>query len=160
MPKRALHVVPDDRFTPYPVNLARLKTSLSRLGYESKRTGDTLDITVQEKHLTVQMLGDNALVSVETRWNTDLPHSEVDYALFAAADSWNRDSHFPTIYTTEDKSGAAVVVAAFTHVAGAGMTDEQIDHTLDVGIRACVRAANYMVSVSHTILQLPPTPDA
>ncbi len=160
MANKSLHLVPNDSLIPHPVTPGHLEESLHRLNHTVRRgPTDLLHVSADSTDLRVLLHGDGSHICVETQWNTDLPFEEVELSLFAAADSWNRDSPFPTIFTAKDASGGAVIVASFNHVCGAGLTDEQTDHVLETGIKSCIRAAKYMISVTHTILQMPPSAD-
>lgn len=71
-------------------------------------------------------------------------------ALFTAADQWNRERYFPTIYTLVD-DGLIDVCADYICSVDAGMNDEQLVDNISAGVAAGMDGINFMQSIARGV---------
>ncbi len=138
--------VPDDHSTPYPVDMDRLHRVLQDMGCTVN--------TVVPDHAASAVFDDvpflftfdsqGRFLSVRTVWDTGLDPATCAPALFAAADGWNREKYFPTVYWMTSETGSAQVCADFVLDTRPGVTDVQLADNLDAGISTGITAIHYM----------------
>lgn len=146
--------VPSDDSTPFPVDFARLVTDVRDMGYE-------LDILLEGRAagavfdkvpflLTFDASG--RFISIRAMWDTELSADAAAHSIFAAADSWNREKYFPTVYWIPSDSGSVQVCADFVIDAGAGVSRRQLRKNISAGISTGISAIAYMKeAAAHTL---------
>jgi len=154
--------VPDDDSTPYPVDMDRLQRVLRDMGY-------TVDTVVQDRAAgaifdDVPFLftfdSQGRFLSVRAVWDTGLESGTSAQHLFAAADSWNREKYFPTVYWMPAEIGNAQVCADFVLDTRPGVTDSQLADNLGAGISTGITAIQYMKQAAQQTLGWKPGPSA
>lgn len=142
----APYAVPEDGITPYPVDLDRLMRVFRQMG-------DTVDTLVEGRAAGAVFEGvpflftfdsQGRFLSVRAVWDTGLDPAACAQALFAAADGWNREKFFPTVYWMASETGSAQVCADFVLDTRPGVTDSQLADNLRAGISTGISAIRYM----------------
>ncbi|WP_165216819.1 YbjN domain-containing protein [Schaalia sp. ZJ1691] len=144
--------VPDDSSTPYPITFQRVQALMHSMGYqidflvEGRVAGAVFD------KIPFLFSVDSAgrFLSVRAIWEVDTPAQELDGTYFTAADQWNRENYFPTIYSTTTENGRGHVCADFALDAEAGVSDDQLRDAISVGISTGIEAITYMKSTTGT----------
>lgn len=156
-------VVPEDPTIPFPVPFDRLLTVLTSMGYQ-------VDVLVEDRAAGALFDGVPVLFSIDATgrflsvravWDTGLEPSTSAQAIFAAADGWNRDKYFPTIYWIPSDTGSLQVCADFIVDTRAGLTDTQLAENLGAGVSTGIAAIGYMKEAATHALgwQAPPQGD-
>ena len=107
--------VPKDSITPYKVTFDRLMRTLSELQFqadvlaENRAAGAVFDGVP----FLLSMDSSERFLSIRAVWDTDFDAEKAGHPLFAAADSWNREKYFPTVYWMLDPAGSLQVCADF-----------------------------------------------
>ncbi|WP_043534857.1 YbjN domain-containing protein [Actinomyces polynesiensis] len=139
-------VVPDDPSVPFPVPFDRLLTVVDSMGYE-------VDVLVEGRAagavfdgvpVLLSLDATGRFVSVRAVWDTGRDPSSCAQAIFAAADGWNREKYFPTVYWIPSDTGTLQVCADFIVDTRAGLTDTQLAENLGAGISTGISAIGYM----------------
>ena len=119
--------VPKDTITPYKVTFDRLMRTLSELQFqadilaENRAAGAVFDGVP----FLLSMDSSERFLSIRAVWDTDFDAEKAGHPLFAAADSWNREKYFPTVYWMLDPAGSLQVCADFAVDTSAGLSDQQ-----------------------------------
>lgn len=146
--------VPDDDSTPYPLTFERLMSTIASMGYKA-------DVLVADRAggavfdgvpflFSIDATG--RFLSVRAVWETGYNPRTAAQPLFAAADGWNREKYFPTVYRMETPEGALQVCADFVVDTSAGLTGEQLAQNLGAGISTGVSAIDYMKEAAKETL--------
>ncbi len=140
------YAVPDDDTTPYPVDMERLQRVLKSMGYmvdvlvEKSALGAVFD----EVPVLFTFDAPGRFLSVRSVWDTEFDATRTTRCLFAAADSWNREKYFPTVYSMTAPEGRVQVCADFVIDTGPGLTDVQLAETIGAGVSTGISAIDYM----------------
>ena len=124
--------VPKDSITPYKVTFDRLMRTLSELQFqadvlaENRAAGAVFDGVP----FLLSMDSSERFLSIRAVWDTDFDAEKAGHPLFAAADSWNREKYFPTVYWMLDPAGSLQVCADFAVDTSAGLSDQQLTDQL------------------------------
>lgn len=153
----ALHAVPNDPQTPWPVDLTRVIHAMSTLSLPAdvlipERAAGSL---VDRVPFLLSVDPGKRFLSIRAVWETAMDPAETAHWMLAAADSWNREKYFPTIYWTLSDSDTVHVCADFVVDALAGLSEEQLKENLRVGLSTGVSAITYMQEAAHQTLELP-----
>lgn len=138
--------VPKDSITPYKVTFDRLMRTLSELQFqadvlaENRAAGAVFDGVP----FLLSMDSSERFLSIRAVWDTDFDAEKAGHPLFAAADSWNREKYFPTVYWMLDPAGSLQVCADFAVDTSAGLSDQQLTDHLGAGISTGIDAIRYM----------------
>ena len=138
--------VPKDSITPYKVTFDRLMRTLSELQFqadvlaENRAAGAVFDGVP----FLLSMDSSERFLSIRAVWDTDFDAEKAGHLLFAAADSWNREKYFPTVYWMLDPAGSLQVCADFAVDPSAGLSDQQLTDHLGAGISTGIDAIRYM----------------
>ncbi len=149
------------RFDPermaHPAALEELDLYASQAGYNivGRFSTGCLRVQAEGNAAILCVHAEQKTVSVRTVWNTGRPFPRVEYPLFAATDSWNRQHHYPTLYTVEDRFGDAVVVAELSVLTGAGISEDQLDEAVQKGLGKGALAISFVRCAAGTVLRLP-----
>ena len=146
--------VPDDDCSPYPLTFERLVSTLTSMGFaadvlvEGRAAGAVFD-TVPFL-LSIDQTG--RFLSVRAVWETELDPHTAAQPLFAAADGWNREKYFPTVYRMTTPEGTMQVCADFVVDTSAGLSDEQLSQNIGAGISTGITAIGYMKEAAKETL--------
>lgn len=149
--------VPDDDRTPYPLTFERLMSALASMDF-------TVDVLVEGRAggavfddvpflLSIDQTG--RFLSIRAVWDTDLDPQSSAQPLFAAADGWNREKYFPTVYRMSTPDGVVQVCADFVVDTSAGLSDEQLTQNIGAGISTGITAIGYMKEAARETLGRP-----
>lgn len=139
-------VVPDDPTTPYPVPFDRLLSVVASMGYE-------VDVLVEGRAAGAVFDGVPVLLSLDATgrflsvravWDTGMDPRSSAQAVFAAADGWNREKYFPTVYWIPSETGSLQVCADFIVDTRPGLTDTQLAENIGAGVSTGIGAIGYM----------------
>ncbi|QWW19724.1 YbjN domain-containing protein [Schaalia sp. 19OD2882] len=152
-----LHPVPEDTSTPWPADLDRAQRTLISLGVAADVLvpGRALGAVVEQVPFLVNIDASHRFLSVRAIWETDMDPAETSRWMIAAADSWNREKYFPTIYWLVSELATVQVCADFVVDTLAGISDEQLRENLRAGIATGISAIDYMKEAAHQTLELP-----
>lgn len=149
-----LYSVPDDDNTPYPLDLDRLVGHVREIGYsldvlvEGRAAGTIIDSTLF--HFSID--ASDRFLSIRAMWDSDLSFHSSQQPLFAAADSWNREKYFPTVYAIPGPDRNADIVGDFVLDISQGVSNNQLTHTIHAGISTGLDAMAYMKeAAAHTL---------
>ncbi len=156
MSSARLHLAPEGAGDPYPLTCRRLVHALNELGYPTERHpgSNRVDFEADAHQLRAYWHPGKDILAIQTRWDSEHPYRSAEYALFAAADNWNRESYFPTVYLLESPDHTALVVADMIAPCSMGLSDRQLSEYLDTGVTQGLRAMNYIRSVAERMLGL------
>lgn len=138
--------VPSDDQTPYPVDFARLMGLLDDMNYpcevvvKDRAAGAILDGVLF--HFSID--SSQRFLSIRAIWDTGIPYEPSWHVIFAAADSWNREMYFPTVYSISSDSSELEVLADFVVEIDHGVSKDQLTHSITTGVSTCVEAIEYM----------------
>ena len=138
--------VPDDDCTPYPLTFERLMSTLTSMGFaadvlvEGRAAGAVFD-TVPFL-LSIDQTG--RFLSVRAVWETELDPHTAAQPLFAAADGWNREKYFPTVYSMPAEDQSLDVLADFVVGIDQGISKDQLTQNIAAGVSTCIDAIGYM----------------
>ena len=92
--------VPKDSITPYKVTFDRLMRTLSELQFQADVLADNraAGAVFDGVPFLLSMDSSERFLSIRAVWDTDFEAEKAGHQLFAAADSWNREKYFPTVY--------------------------------------------------------------
>lgn len=153
MNKVELHVVPTDPSVPYPMTLERIRATLALAGLASQPLGpDEILALIDGQVFTFCLSSSAKSLSVRATWDTGREYELVEERLFAAADTWNRERYFPTVYARANEHGFAQVVADHLTPCRRGLSDRQLDDTIQVGISTGRDAINFMQDAASSVL--------
>lgn len=149
--------VPDDDRTPYPLSFDRLMSALTTMGFKA-------DVLVEDRAggavfdgvpflLSIDQTG--RFLSVRALWDTSFDPRTSAQPLFAAADGWNREKYFPTVYRITTPEGTMQVCADFVVDTSAGLSDEQLTQNIGAGISTGISAIGYMKEAAKETLGQP-----
>ena len=151
---RMPYAVPDDGATPFPVDLDRVQRTLHDMGYTTDVLveGHTAGAVFDDVPFLFSFDSQERFLSVRAVWDTDLDPEASAQPLFAAADNWNREKYFPTIYRVTAPDGTAQVCADFVLDTAPGVSDAQLVDNLAAGISTGITAIGYMKqAAAHTL---------
>ena len=119
---------PEDDATPYPVTLDRVLASVRAMGYQLDvvEEGRSVGAIFDSIPFLVSFDSGGRFMSVRGAWMTGLDGAEAQHPMFAAADNWNREKYFPTVYTLLSEDGSLGVFADLTVDTKAGLTEAQL----------------------------------
>lgn len=147
-------VVPDDPTVPFPVPFDRVLSTVTSMGYQ-------VDVLVEDRAAGAVFDGVPVLFSLDSTgrflsvravWDTGRDPASCAHELFAAADGWNREKYFPTVYWIASETGSLQVCADFIVDTRAGLTDTQLAENLGAGVSTGIAAIGYMKeAASHTL---------
>ncbi|EJF48113.1 putative bacterial sensory transduction regulator [Schaalia georgiae F0490] len=137
---------PEDDATPYPVTLDRVLASVRAMGYQLDvvEEGRSVGAIFDSIPFLISFDSDGRFMSVRGAWITGLDGAEAQHPMFAAADNWNREKYFPTVYTLISEDGSLGVFADLTVDTKAGLTEAQLRDAVGSGISTGVSAIQYM----------------
>lgn len=148
-----LHVVTDDPKVPSPV-------TFERIGQAVETMGTSFEVFAEEGFGLANFSGfpfqfafttSGKFLSVRILWKTDLPMStQAMAALFTAADQWNRERYFPTIYTLVSDD-MIEVCADYICSVDAGMNEEQLVDNISAGVASGMDGINFMQSIAKGV---------
>ncbi len=143
---RAPYAVPDDPAIPYPVDLERLERVLRDMGYavDTLASDRAAGAIFDDVPFLFTFDSQDRFLSVRAVWDTGLDPAASSQPLFAAADGWNREKYFPTVYRAVAESGTSLVFADFVLDTRPGVTDAQLADNLAAGISTGISAIRYM----------------
>ena len=138
--------VPEDERRPYPLDFARLLSHIEEMGYH-------LDVLVEDRaagaifdgvlfHFSIDASG--RFLSIRAIWSTELPYAASRHSIFAAADSWNREKYFPTVYSMPAEDQSLDVLADFVVGIDQGISKDQLTQNIAAGVSTCIDAIGYM----------------
>lgn len=142
----APYVVPDDDATPYPLDFERLLARVHEMGYELDviAAGRAAGAVFDSVPFLVSLDASGRFLSIRAMWETGLPYASSRHAIFAAADSWNREKYFPTVYAMPSDGGTLQVLADFVLDTVAGVSNAQLTQNIAAGISTGIGAIEYM----------------
>lgn len=131
----------------------RIHCSLSRLHVDSQVLADKkLQVTVDDQPFLLCLKSVSGELSVRTFWETDYPYDEVESRLFTAADAWNRERYFPTVYILATQQGTATVVADYVTSGRGGLSNQQLDTAVQIGMATGADAMRFMQDAACSVL--------
>ena len=128
--------IPNDSTTPYKVTFDRLMRALADLQFQADVLAENRAAGAVFDGIPFLLSMDSAerFLSIRAVWDTDFDAETAGHPLFAAADSWNREKYFPTVYWMLDPEGSLQVCADFAVDTSAGLSDQQLTDHLGAGI--------------------------
>lgn len=141
-----LYAVPDDDASPYPLDFDRLVEHVRELGYgldvivEGRAAGAIFDTI--PFHFSIDASG--RFLSIRAMWDTGLPFAPSQHAIFAAADSWNREKYFPTVYAMPGQDRNAEVLGDLVLDITQGVSNDQLTQNIRAGVSTGLDAMAYM----------------
>ncbi|WP_022867244.1 YbjN domain-containing protein [Schaalia vaccimaxillae] len=138
--------VPSDDTTPYPADFERVVAEVHEMGYD-------LDVIEKERAagavfdrvpFLVSFDGAGRFLSIRAMWDTGLTPESSLQQIFAAADNWNREKYFPTVYSMPDEVDSVQVCADFVVDTAAGISKAQLRDAIGAGISTGIEAITYM----------------
>ena len=138
--------VPSDSTTPYPASFERLVQHLGemRFSVDILTPGRAAGAVFDTIPFLFSFDSSGRFLSIRAIWDTDLSPEKTAYPLFAAADGWNREKYFPTIYWITTPEGGVQACADFIIDTAAGISDDQLTHNIAAGISTGIDAMKYM----------------
>lgn len=151
-----LHPVPLDKDTPFPVSPQRIYGCLEQMDLlvETIASDAVAGVVLDGLPFVVYLDADSRYLSIRCTWDTLEPYRQVLDCLFAVANSWNRERYFPTIYIVPTANDTAEVVVDFVAPIRAGLTDEQLTASLNVGFSTGADAMFYMQDSADSLLSM------
>lgn len=142
----APYAVPNDDCTPYPLDFERLLAKVREMGYELDviAEGRAAGAVFDAVPFLLSLDTSGRFLSIRAMWETGLDAPTSTRALFAAADSWNREKYFPTVYTMTSEDGTAQVLADFVLDTVAGVSNDQLAQNVSAGVSTGIGAIEYM----------------
>ena len=126
---------PDSRLIPAPVTRQRVAASLARSGYRylTDTDGDLFGLWAY-RFFSFYLVRDSVL-QVRGRWSrqADVTHL---WEILMFTDSWNGQHSHPKCYVRVNDDGRLHVITEVAVPIEAGLTDEQLDHQIAVGLSA------------------------
>ena len=100
--------IPNDSTTPYKVTFDRLMRALADLQFQADVLAENRAAGAVFDGIPFLLSMDSAerFLSIRAVWDTDFDAETAGHPLFAAADSWNREKYFPTVYWMLDPEGS------------------------------------------------------
>lgn len=137
-----------------PLSFDRLITHVRELGYN-------LDILVENQaagalfdtipfHFSIDTT--ERFLSIRAIWDTGLPYTTSQHALITAANSWNREKYFPTVYTIPGPDDNAEILADYVLNISQGFSRNQLTHNIHAGISTGLEAIAYMQEAASDTL--------
>ncbi|MDO5719630.1 MAG: YbjN domain-containing protein [Actinomycetaceae bacterium] len=148
-----LYPVSDDPNMPLPVTLDRLELVVRQLGGSLEKVeGEEAAITTFDAVNFLLSFGSGGkFLSVRAIWATELNASQdLLMAIFTAADSWNREKYFPTLYNLI-VDNQVEIVADFICPIECGLSDPQLLDNLAAAIATGVDAIQYMHQATQSV---------
>ena len=127
----------DDAATLAPITHERLVATLKNMELEFEEEEGLLSAVIEGGHpcwFTVTGPGDEDIaLNVQARWWPSLDVSTLGIA-FQTVNEWNGNQLFPRAITIPDEDDNCVFVADFTHDFDRGVTDQQLENAVAVGV--------------------------
>lgn len=148
-----LYTVPDDPQAPIPVTFDRIQKIVTDMGTGLKMVDDGKAGVADFSGFPFlfSFTSGDKFLSIRIEWTSELqmstPHMS---AMFTAADQWNREKYYPTIYTLVH-DGFIQVVADFICGVEAGMNDEQLLDNISAGVATGMDAMTFMQKVADSV---------
>ncbi|MDC4233407.1 YbjN domain-containing protein [Actinomyces sp. B33] len=138
--------VPSDDATPYPADFDRVVARVHDMGYDLDilEKGRAAGAVFDRVPFLLSFDASGRFLSIRAMWETELAGEQAGRCLFAAADNWNREKYFPTVYTMPGESGAVQVCADFVLDTSAGVSNDQLEDAVSAGISTGISAIDYM----------------
>lgn len=157
-----LHVVrgESDQDVLLPVTESRVRDSLIDLGARPRFDPGTRGVSavIDEQLLQFRLGSSGTALSVHLVWDTCVPYEAAEGVIFAAADTWNRERYFPTVYLRESRQGSASVIADYVIPCRYGLSTRQLEGLLQVGITTDLDALRFMHNAVSSMLSIAPRP--
>lgn len=148
-----LYALPAEPAVSYPVEEDRLLRTLKALGYAIE-CGDTDTPQVNVDGVPFRIAVDPRLrfFSLRTTWKPGVDFSTHEEALFAIADTWNRERYFPSIYLVQTADGNVEVIIDYAVDCQDGLTDQQLCDALRVAFQTGPDAVFYIQDAAGHLL--------
>ncbi|MDO5060000.1 MAG: YbjN domain-containing protein [Actinomycetaceae bacterium] len=137
-----------------PVTLERIAQQVEKLGATLETVENAGLAHINNVPFQFHFTSGNKFLSIRAVWESgleqearQLPH------LFTAADSWNREKYFPTVYIVA-VDGQMQVVADFIVPIAEGLDDAQLLENISAAVDTAVEALQFMAHVVATIKTL------
>ena len=146
--------VPNDDQTPYPITFDRLLKAFSDKNFQLEQVseGRVAGAMFDTTPFLIMLDTSNRFITIRAMWAADIPLASSTQQVFAAADSWNREMYFPTVYSMPDEDGNLQVCADFSIDTIAGISNDQLSENMDAGIAAGLKAIEYMKQAAEQTL--------
>lgn len=150
------YLIPDAPTVPYPVDRARVAAAASQFGVieESGRSSPSLRFSVDDELFVSSLDSRRRYLSVRKVLDTDLDYEQSRRAILIAADNWNRDHYFPTVYVIKTPMNRSRVVGDSTIEIRHGLSDAQLNEFLLIAISSCAEAIDYVSWSTGKLLEL------
>ncbi len=138
--------VPNDECTPFPLTFERLLSHVHEMGYELDviAEGRAAGAVFDSVPFLISIDQSGRFLSIRAMWETGLDVPRSTRPLFAAADSWNREKYFPTVYSMPSEQGTSIVFADFVLDTAAGVSKDQLTQNVSAGVSTGISAIEYM----------------
>lgn len=146
----------DNHDTPTPVTLERIGQQVSRLGATLEISDGAGLAQINNVPFQFHFASGGKFLSIRAIWETGL-EPQVQYAahLSTAADHWNREKYFPTIYlVVEEQAEQIEAVADFIVEISNGLDDAQLLENISAAVATGVDALQFMAHVVSTVKAL------
>ena len=142
----APYAVPDDDFTPFPADFDRVVAEVHDMGYDLDilEQGRAAGAVFARVPFLVSFDAAGRFLSIRAMWDTGLAPEAASQQVFAAADNWNREKYFPTVYSMPDDAESVQVCADFVLDTAAGVSKAQLRDAIGAGVSTGIEAIAYM----------------
>ena len=146
--------VPNDECTPFPLTFERLLSHVHEMGYELDviAEGRAAGAVFDSVPFLISIDQSGRFLSIRAMWETGLDVPRSTRPLFAAADSWNREQYFPTVYSMPSEQGTSIVFADFVLDTAAGVSKDQLTQNVSAGVSTGISAIEYMKQAAEQTL--------
>ncbi|MCS4484724.1 YbjN domain-containing protein [Gleimia sp. 6138-11-ORH1] len=137
-----------------PVTLERIGAQVAKLDATLETVENSGLAYINNVPFQFHFTSGNKFLSIRAVWESGM---ELDAPqvpnLFTAADSWNREKYFPTVYLVA-VDGQMQVVADFIVAIGEGLDDAQLLENISAAAATAVEALQFMAQVVATLKNL------
>lgn len=156
MNEPSFHFAPLDDQATYPVTMHRVSSALEELRYEPKpglpEPETALRLEIDGNLFVFSVDPARRYLSVRSMWDTHADYVATSNLFFLAADTWNRERYFPTVYTIASSAGHSQVVADYLTASRHGLSNHQLIEALRIGIATGTDAMRFMRKSAESVL--------
>lgn len=145
--------VPRDNQTPWPVSFDRMVHTLQDMDYavDLLVPGKAAGAVFDKVPFLFSIDTSGRFLSIRAVWDTGLTPQCINQWVFPAADSWNREKYFPTVFWVTGEDGFVQIFADFAVDTAAGLSNGQLSENLGAGISTGISAIEFMQMAASEI---------
>lgn len=139
-----------DPTEPYPLTGPRLVEAINCAGYALSRTDERgcFIVSTEDAEIIVCLREGGDHLSIRAELPLGPLEKEAEYVVFAAADFWNREYPFPTVYLRRRDPTRPRLVADYVLPVGAGISDAQLCEFVDEAFEQVQNAYRYLQEIT------------